>query len=103
MRRKILLGARLLLVSVLAIAWFAPPAQAEVLSVSGPTDFWFEIPEPTNFQVRAYAWDSSRIDSHLWLYDETGNLIAANDDWFGLDSWLDIPLQPGSYRLRTGV
>jgi hypothetical protein len=41
-------------------------------------------------------------DPHLWLYDTTGTLIAANDDWFGLNSYLNVSVAPGQYRLRAG-
>lgn len=38
----------------------------------------------------------------LWLYTDTGQLIAANDDWYGLQSNLDLIVSPGTYRLRAG-
>ena len=46
-------------------------------------------------------------DSVLWLYDAQGELLAANDDdprrsggsW---NSYIEIELQPGVYRLRAG-
>ena len=72
------------------------------LPVVGPTDFWFTLDQPAQLTARAYAWEYG-IDSMLWLYDEAGNLVAANDDWFGLDSWLDRTLPAGSYRVRAGV
>lgn len=72
------------------------------MTVTGPNDLWFTFSEPTVFTVRTYAWEHG-IDSMLWLYDSSGNLIAQNDDWFGLDSWIEHPLPAGTYRLRTGV
>lgn len=39
----------------------------------------------------------------LWLFDQQGVLQAANDDWFGLQSFIERELEPGSYRLRAGV
>ncbi len=49
------------------------------------------------------AWFDGRVsDPHLWLYDSTGTLIASNDDWFGLNSYLNLIVQPGAYRLRAG-
>lgn len=81
----------------------AIPAKAsDRLPVVGPTDFHFTFSEPAQFTVRAYAIEFN-IDSMLWLYDGAGNQVAANDDWFGLDSWLDVPLEAGVYRLRAGV
>jgi len=41
-------------------------------------------------------------DPVLWLYTDTGQLIAANDDWYGLQSNLDLIVSPGTYRLRAG-
>lgn len=81
----------------------AIPAKAsDRLPVVGPTDFHFTFSEPAQFTARAFAIEFN-IDSMLWLYDGAGNQVAANDDWFGLDSWLDVPLEAGVYRLRAGV
>ena len=103
MRRTLLNSARLLLVSVLVIAWFAPSASASTtLSVPEPTDFYFTFEEPSTIKARAYGQDVG-YDTHLWLYDESDNLITQNDDWFGLDSWIEIEVGTGSYRLRAGV
>lgn len=72
--------------------------------VTQAEDLWFSVSEPMVFTVRAYAWDSSRIDSMLWLYDADGQLVVQNDDsMYGLDSWIEVPLSAGSYRLRAGV
>jgi hypothetical protein len=65
-------------------------------------DFYFEITQTQTLNVRTYAWQFG-IDSMLWLYDSSNNLLAANDDWFGLDSYISISLEPGTYRLRAGV
>lgn len=105
MRRKLLIAARLLLVSGLGIAWFAPDASANtsvVLSVPAPTDFYFTFEDSSTITARAYGQDVG-YDTYLWLYDSTDVLIAQNDDWYGLDSWLDINVGPGTYRLRAGV
>jgi len=73
-----------------------------VLATSENRDFWFTYAEPAVFTVRSYAWDN-QIDSMLWLYDGQGVLVAQNDDYFGLDSWIEVNVQPGIYRLRAGV
>lgn len=79
-------------------------ADAIQYQVTNAQDFWFSFPEPAIFKVRAYAWESSRIDSMLWLYDANGNLVTQNDDSvYGLDSWIEVPVGAGSYRLRAGV
>lgn len=77
-------------------------AEAETYTVTGANDLWFTYTEPSDFKVRTYAQQYG-IDSMLWLYNSDGVLLAQNDDYFGLDSWLEVPVQPGSYRLRTGV
>jgi hypothetical protein len=77
-------------------------AELATYTVTGANDLWFTYTEPSDFKVRTYAWEYG-IDSMLWLYDANGVLLAQNDDFFGLDSWLEVAVQPGSYRLRTGV
>lgn len=77
-------------------------AEPVTYTVTGANDLWFTYTEPSDFKVRTYAQQYG-IDSMLWLYDANGVLLAQNDDFFGLDSWLEVAVQPGSYRLRTGV
>lgn len=84
---------------ILCVLSYAQPAQADGYTVSEPTDFWFEFDGPTMLSVRTY----SNSDPHLWLYREDGSLVAANDDYFGLDSYLLVPVDAGRYRLRAGV
>ena len=84
-------------------AWFAPAtAQADTYTVTGAQDWNFSIQNEVLFTARTYAWQYG-IDSMLWLYDSNNVVIAANDDWYGLDSNISLVLQPGAYRLRTGV
>lgn len=80
------------------------PAKAEsfTYSTTGPNDYYFFYSEPSTVKVRTYA-QQFNIDSMLWLYDSDNNLIAENDDFFGLDSWIEVNVNPGTYRLRTGV
>ncbi|MBR5160969.1 MAG: proprotein convertase P-domain-containing protein, partial [Thermoguttaceae bacterium] len=40
---------------------------------------------------------SSSLDTVLNLYDENGTLIATNDNYFGLDSLIEVSLKPGKY------
>ena len=74
-------------------------------TVRGTTDFYFTYPEAHTFTVRSYAWNLHRIDSMLWLYNaDTGVQLAANDDYFGLDSYLSYNMQANvRYRLRGGI
>ena len=92
---------RLTVLIVCLLAW-VQPARAETITVTGPTDIYFSFDEPSVFTIRTYAIQNG-IDSMLWLYDSDGVLVAQNDDYYGLDSYLNVPVQPGQYRLRTGV
>ncbi len=64
-------------------------AELATYTVTGANDLWFTYTEPSDFKVRTYAWEYG-IDSMLWLYDANGVLLAQNDDFFGLDSWLEV-------------
>ena len=92
---------RLSVLIVCLLAW-VQPARAEVITVTGPTDIYFTFEEQTIFKVRTYAQQYG-IDSMLWLYGSDNTLIAQNDDYYGLDSWLEVDVPAGQYRLRTGV
>jgi predicted DNA-binding protein len=83
-------------------AFLATPVNAATYTTYGPYDFYFSIEQTSQFEVRTYAIENG-IDSMLWLYAESGQLITANDDFYGLDSRISTLLQPGNYRLRTGV
>lgn len=66
-------------------------------------DFYFISQEASVMTVRTYAQQFG-IDSMLWIYDDQNNLITANDDYFGLDSFVQFNMSPGvTYRLRAGV
>lgn len=84
------------------LAFLATPVKAETYTTYGPHDFYFSIEQSSQFDVRTYAIENG-IDSMLWLYSQSGQLITANDDFHGLDSRISVLLQPGNYRLRTGV
>lgn len=89
--------------SLATFAWFAPAtASAENYTTTGANDYFFSFPEPAVFTAQTSAWQYG-IDSMLWFYDSSGNLLAANDDYFGLDSYINVNVGPGTYRLRTGV
>jgi len=77
-------------------------ADAIQYEVTEPEDFYFSFSEPTVFTVRTFAWQYG-VDSMLWLYNDANELVASNDDFYGLDSWLEVPLSEGSYRLRAGI
>ena len=90
------------LLPLLALFTNARAMAEPVLATSENRDFWFNFTEPSVFKVRTYAQEYG-IDSMLWLYDNEGVLVAQNDDYFGLDSWIEVNVQPGTYRLRAGV
>ena len=90
------------LLPLLALFTNARAMAEPVLATSENRDFWFNFTEPAVFKVRTYAQEYG-IDSMLWLYDNEGVLVAQNDDFFGLDSWIEVDVQPGTYRLRAGV
>ena len=73
------------------------------MTVTAPTDYTVEITEPSVFEARTFDTQRNWADPHLWLYNSNNILIAANDDYYGLQSRISINLQPGTYRLRAGV
>jgi DNA-binding HxlR family transcriptional regulator len=77
-------------------------AHADSFTTTGAQDYFFTLEQPQLFTVRTYAQQYG-IDSMLWLYDSNNQILAANDDWFGLDSYITRNLDAGTYRLRTGV
>jgi hypothetical protein len=72
-------------------------------TVTSATDFFFTVTEQTSFTASTSQFESIGSDPHLWLYNDQGTLLAANDDYFGLQSYIAISISPGSYRLRAGV
>jgi len=90
------------LLPLLALFTNARAMAEPVLATSENRDFWFNFTEPSVFKVRTYAQEYG-IDSMLWLYDNEGVLVAQNDDFFGLDSWIEVNVSVGTYRLRAGV
>lgn len=82
---------------------FGRSASASNTLIDGqPQDLWFTYTEPALLTVRTFAVDGSFSDPMLWLYHSDGQLLAANDDWFGLQSFIERQVAPGSYRLRAG-
>ena len=79
------------------------PAKAEILTTYGASDFYFELEAGNTFTVHATAQQYG-IDSMFWLYNSDNQLLTANDDYYGLDSYISYDVtQSGTYRLRTGV
>ena len=91
-----LTGAVLLLFAV-------RPVNAQNLVVAQPTDFWFNYENTTTFTARTYQVPNHPSDPQLWLYNSEGSLVFTNDDWYGLQSFIQIQVEPGWYRLRAGV
>lgn len=101
--RRIIRRPITLLPLLINIAVLLPqPVRAEQYTTNGANDFYFTIETQQQFTVRAYAQQYG-IDSMLWLYDSANQQLSANDDYYGLDSYISISLPAGTYRLRTGV
>ncbi len=79
------------------------PAKAENLIITEPTDVWFDYSETTQFIAQTYMVTGYNSDPMLWLYNEQGTQLAANDDSFGLQSYISIEVPAGRYRLRAGI
>lgn len=79
------------------------PAKAENFIITEPTDVWFEYSEPTLFIAQTYMIEGYNSDPHLWFYDEANVLLAANDDYNGLQSYVSVEVPAGRYRLRAGI
>lgn len=94
--------SRLFFLIPFGLLW-VQPAQAENPRVTQPTDFWFYYAEQTTFFARTFAVNGSFSDPMLWLYSADGQLLAANDDYYGLQSRLELQVAAGMYRLRAGV
>lgn len=80
-----------------------PHARAEDrLIVTAPTDYWFTFTEETVFVATTYQSGDLPSDPQLWLY--AGDLLLfTNDDYLGLQSHIEMTLQPGDYRLRAST
>ena len=79
------------------------PAKAENPIITEPTDIWFDYAEPTQFVAQTYMITGYNSDPMLWLYDEQGNQLAANDDSIGIQSYISMEVPAGRYRLRAGI
>ena len=85
------------------LSMFPSPAMASEFWVNqGDRDLYFTVTTAETLVFRTYAQQYG-IDSMLWLYNQDGQTVAQNDDYFGLDSYISYPAQPGIYRLRAGV
>ena len=92
-----------LILPAVVLGLFTSPAKADTFRTEGANDFYFNLEAGNPFTARA---DAQRygIDSQLWLYDSNNVVMAVNDDWFGLDSYISFSVQTsGTYRLRTSV
>ena len=82
-----------------------PHARAEDrLIVTAPTDYWFTFTEETVFVATTYQSSDLPSDPQLWLYaGDSQQYLVSNDDSIGLQSHIEVTLQPGSYRLRAST
>lgn len=95
---------QLAILVVMFLSFFDIAAKAEAtVIVDHPTDFWFDYSEPTQFVARTYQSGDLPSDPQLWLYTESGELIFTNDDFYGLQSNIDMWILAGRYRLRAST
>lgn len=74
------------------------------ITVTEPTDYWITFDVPTQFLAQTYQSDGFESDPQLWLYNaDTGEEIASNDDYIGLQSKIDLEVPAGNYRLRAAT
>lgn len=95
---------QLAILVVMLLSFFDTPVKAEAtVIVDHPTDFWFDYSDPTHFVARTYQSGDLPSDPQLWLYTESGELIFTNDDFYGLQSNIDMWILAGRYRLRAST
>ena len=105
--------AKLALVWVFVLAWFAPvPAYAASYTVTEESDWYFEIEQDATDVViygnSNQSCEEGTIDPMLWLYNLSGTLVAVNDDGNHnetdqcVSAMLTATLDAGVYRLRAG-
>jgi len=101
--RKVL---RFLPISLVVISFF-PSFKVQASDsyiITEPTDFFFSYSEPTHFLARTFQSDTFPSDPQLWLYNvDTGELLFTNDDFYGLQSNIEMDIGAGSYRLRAST
>jgi hypothetical protein len=101
--RKVL---RFLPISLVVISFF-PSFKVQASDsyiITEPTDFFFSYSEPTHFLARTYQSDTFPSDPQLWLYNvDTGELLFTNDDFYGLQSNIEMDIGAGNYRLRAST
>ncbi len=84
-------------------------------TVTETSDYFVVVTEPIRFTARTLLCDEPGVlwcatppaghfmDSALWLYNETGVMLAASDDdGVSYASLIQINLEPAVYRLRAG-
>ena len=115
MRRPLfsLASAAILLLSVVSVR---AESATTLVTVDHTMDFFVVVTEQTLFEAESDLCQDTEdfwcpnppfTDSVLWLYDNQGVQLIANDDdprrngrsW---NSYIGITLQPGVYRLRAG-
>jgi hypothetical protein len=107
-----------LVVATTAFAFTANSTKAaDPYYVDATRDYWISIPEQSLLHLwtdlcddTTSGWCGGIVDSMLWLYDNNGTLIAANDDSYtehtnsySLASTIRISVPAGNYRIRAGV
>ena len=64
--------------------------------------FSFDVTTPGAFEI----YTSMNSDPMIWLFEGVpgalGTTVTANDDWFGLNSYISVGLGAGTYTVAVG-
>ena len=68
--------------------------------------YQFQVDQAGNFSAETIAQrlqDASLLNTALVLYNSQGQVVARNDDYYGTDSFINIPLTPGTYYIGVSA
>ena len=68
--------------------------------------YQFQVATEGDFSVETFAQrleNASSLNTALVLYNSSGQAIAANDDYYGTDSYISVHLLPGTYYVGVSA
>ena len=68
--------------------------------------YQFQVTTAGTFSAETFAQqleNASSLNTALVLYNSAGQAIAANDDYYGTDSFINVPLTPGTYYIGVSA
>ena len=68
--------------------------------------YQFQVDQAGNFSAETVAQrlqDASLLNTALVLYNSQGQVVARNDDYYGTDSFINVPLTPGTYYIGVSA